>query len=188
MPPKGMGGSERKHWKPERSPNPSRSFPGEMAEWSKAPDSKSGVPKGTVGSTPTLSSTIMETLKGFPNPPALWRRRAKPASANAEGWEPSGSQTLPRSGDGGQSPPPPTRKDGNPQVPKPSRALATAGKARFRQRGRMGTLKGFPCPPHANKKAEYSTSERWPSGRRRMIGNHVYRKVPRVRIPLSPPQ
>ena len=28
--------------------------------------------------------------------------------------------------------------------------------------------------------------ERWPSGRRRTIGNRVYRKVPRVRIPLSP--
>jgi len=25
----------------------------------------------------------MGTLKGFPNPPALWRRRAKPAYANA---------------------------------------------------------------------------------------------------------
>src|SRR5688572_14035275 len=30
--------------------------------------------------------------------------------------------------------------------------------------------------------------ERWPSGRRRTIGNRVYREVPRVRIPLSPPQ
>ena len=29
---------------------------GEMTEWPKVPDSKSGVPKGTVGSTPTLSS------------------------------------------------------------------------------------------------------------------------------------
>ena len=25
----------------------------------------------------------METLEGFPNPPALWLRRAKPGSANA---------------------------------------------------------------------------------------------------------
>src|SRR5213593_821377 len=30
--------------------------------------------------------------------------------------------------------------------------------------------------------------ERWPSGRRRTIGNRVYREVPRVRIPLSPRQ
>src|SRR5688572_11383693 len=29
--------------------------------------------------------------------------------------------------------------------------------------------------------------ERCPSGRRGTIGNRVYRKVPRVRIPLSPP-
>ena len=56
---------------------------GEMAEWPKAPDSKSGLPKGNVGSTPTLSSTIMETLGGFPNPPALWLWRPKPAFANA---------------------------------------------------------------------------------------------------------
>ena len=54
-----------------------------MAEWPKAPDSKSGLPKGNVGSTPTLSSIIMGTLGGFPYPPALWLRRAKPASANA---------------------------------------------------------------------------------------------------------
>ena len=30
-------------------------------------------------------------------------------------------------------------------------------------------------------------AERWSSGRRRHIGNVVYCKVPRVRIPLSPP-
>ena len=29
--------------------------------------------------------------------------------------------------------------------------------------------------------------ERWPSGRRRTIGNRVYGNVSRVRIPLSPP-
>src|SRR4029079_18181291 len=40
----------------------------------------------------------------------------------------------------------------------------------------LGTLPGFP-----------SQSERCPSGRRGTIGNRVYRKVPRVRIPLSPP-
>jgi prepilin-type N-terminal cleavage/methylation domain-containing protein len=32
-----------------------------------------------------LADTVMGTLKGFPNPPALWLRRAKPASANATG-------------------------------------------------------------------------------------------------------
>ena len=31
--------------------------PGEVTEWSIVPDSKSGVPKGTVGSNPTLSAT-----------------------------------------------------------------------------------------------------------------------------------
>ena len=56
---------------------------GEMPEWPKGHDWKSCVPQGTVGSTPTLSSTIMGTLKGFPCPPALWLRRAKPAYANA---------------------------------------------------------------------------------------------------------
>ena len=30
--------------------------PGEVAEWSNVPDSKSGVPQGTVGSNPTLSA------------------------------------------------------------------------------------------------------------------------------------
>jgi hypothetical protein len=29
--------------------------------------------------------------------------------------------------------------------------------------------------------------ERWPSGLRRTLGKRVYRKVPWVRIPLSPP-
>src|SRR6185436_16261142 len=32
--------------------------PGEVTEWPKVPDSKSGVPQGTVGSTPTLSARI----------------------------------------------------------------------------------------------------------------------------------
>jgi hypothetical protein len=31
---------------------------GEVAEWSNVPDSKSGVPQGTVGSNPTLSASI----------------------------------------------------------------------------------------------------------------------------------
>src|ERR1700679_1361970 len=31
------------------------------------------------------------------------------------------------------------------------------------------------------------TGERWPSGLRRTLGKRVYRKVPWVRIPLSPP-
>jgi hypothetical protein len=30
----------------------------------------------------------MGTLGGFPNPPALWLRRAKPGSAYAGKWEP----------------------------------------------------------------------------------------------------
>ena len=56
---------------------------GEMPEWPKGHDWKSCVPQGTVGSTPTLSSIMMGTLGGFPCPPALWLRRAKPAFANA---------------------------------------------------------------------------------------------------------
>jgi len=58
----------------------------------------------------------MGTLKGFPNPPALWLRRASPAS--------------------------PTRFDGNPErVPKPSRALLRRAKPGFACRDLMGTLK-----------------------------------------------
>jgi hypothetical protein len=33
-----------------------------------------------------------------------------------------------------------------------------------------------------------SRKERWPSGLRRTLGKRVYRKVPWVRIPLSPPE
>jgi hypothetical protein len=83
-------GTTRAQWKyleTNRQPNLAKSF-GEMAEWPKAPDSKSGLPKGNVGSTPTLSS---------------------------------------------------------------------------------------------------DKTERCPSGRRGMIGNHVYGNVPWVRLPLSPP-
>ena len=32
---------------------------------------------------PAYANAIMGTLKGFPNPPAIWLRRAKPACANA---------------------------------------------------------------------------------------------------------
>ena len=65
------------------APHAKNKISGEMAEWPKAPDSKSGLPQGNVGSTPTLSSTIVGTLKGFPH--------------------------LPRSGSAGRSPAPPTR-------------------------------------------------------------------------------
>ena len=34
----------------------SKLLPGEVAEWSNVPDSKSGVPKGTGGSNPSLSA------------------------------------------------------------------------------------------------------------------------------------
>ena len=34
-------------------------FTGEVAEWSNVPDSKSGVPQGTVGSNPTLSAKCL---------------------------------------------------------------------------------------------------------------------------------
>ena len=35
---------------------------GEVAEWSNVPDSKSGVPQGTVGSNPTLSASLTFVL------------------------------------------------------------------------------------------------------------------------------
>ena len=38
-----------------------------------------------VGSSPTNGTILMGTLKGFPNPPALWLRWAKPTCANAHG-------------------------------------------------------------------------------------------------------
>src|SRR5664279_5910371 len=62
---------------------------------------------------------------GFPNPPALWLRRAKLAFANAV-------------------------LNGNPRwgLPKPSRALAPPSKARLRQRGlEWEPSLGFPNPP-----------------------------------------
>ena len=65
------------------APHAKNKISGEMAEWPKAHDWKSCVPQGTVGSTPTLSSIMMGTLGGFPNPPARWLRRAKPGVANA---------------------------------------------------------------------------------------------------------
>ncbi len=40
----------------------------------------------------------MGTLGGFPNPPALWRRRAKPVSANAIMGNPDLKHLAPRSG------------------------------------------------------------------------------------------
>ena len=92
-----------------------------MAEWPKAPDSKSGLPKGNVGSTPTLSSTLMGTLGGFPNPAALWLRRAKLAFANAVMGTAEEAEEI--------------EKLNIRRVPKPSRALAAASKARLRQRG-----------------------------------------------------
>ncbi len=43
-------------------------------------------------------------------------------------------------------------------------------------------LQGRSAPPSHNNEPE-----RWPSGLRRTLGKRVYRKVPWVRIPLSPP-
>ena len=42
---------------------------GEMSEWSKVPDSKSGVPQGTGGSNPSLSANFFKRdspQAGFP--------------------------------------------------------------------------------------------------------------------------
>ena len=38
-----------------------------------------------------------------------------------------------------------------------------------------------------NRAVALTDRERWPSGLRRTLGKRVYRKVPWVRIPLSPP-
>ncbi len=49
------------------------SEPGEVAEWPNVPDSKSGVPQGTVGSNPTFSSSqwlknaVFGTAFSFPD-------------------------------------------------------------------------------------------------------------------------
>jgi hypothetical protein len=83
----------------------------------------------------------METLEGFPNPPALWLRWAKPTSANA------GKDC-----------------DGNPRrVSKPSRALASVGKAHLRQRGR------YPLPGLANDR---SFRRRRPTANSRATPDH----------------
>jgi hypothetical protein len=43
------------------------------------------------------ATTFMGTLEGFPNPPAMVRRRHSRRAPHAITWEPSkGSQTLPR--------------------------------------------------------------------------------------------
>ena len=44
---------------PERFRNLGPAF-GEVTEWSIVPDSKSGVPQGTVGSNPTLSASLRQ--------------------------------------------------------------------------------------------------------------------------------
>ena len=57
---------------------------GEMAEWPKAPDSKSGLPKGNVGSTPTLSSHLNNgNPDRVPKPSRDGSRRAKLAAPHA---------------------------------------------------------------------------------------------------------
>jgi hypothetical protein len=138
----------------------------------------------------------MGTLGGFPNPPALWLWRAKPAFAYAimgalgrvpkpsralalagkarlrlrdhgSPWE--GSQTLPRSGSGGQSPPSPTRSweplggfaspfGPPPATPaplaalglaKPSRALALAGNEGAREARGVGRVG---CPSRSPRR------------------------------------
>ena len=72
----------------------------------------------------------MGTLEGFPNPPALWLRPAKPASANAAEM---GTLEGFRSALGTHHPPNhPLAALG---LAKPSRAVAAAGKASLRQRG-----------------------------------------------------
>ena len=145
------------HGNPQRVPNPSRALapagkarPRLRDSWEPSKGSQPLPRPGSGGQSPPSPTRFMGTLKGFPTPPAPWLRRAKPALAYAI--------------------------HGNPQrVPKPSRALAPAGKARPRLRDSwepskgsqplprpgsggqsppsptrfMGTLKGFPFPPRA---------------------------------------
>ena len=111
----------------------------------------------------------MGTLGGFPNPPALWLRRAKPAFAYAimgtlkgspnPRWYAASDEGARSAGRAGWAVRPeapvggsrrlPTRTDGNPQrVPNPSRDGPRRAKlAGLPTRHVMGTLKGFPCPP-----------------------------------------
>ena len=49
------------------------------------------------------------------------------------------------------------------------------------------TYRGFESLPLRQPNFEIGYQERWPSGLRRTLGKRVYRKVPWVRIPLSPP-
>ena len=71
---------------------------------------------------------LMGTLGGFPNPPALWLRRAKPAFAYAI------MGTLGGFASPFGPPPAPSSPLASVGLAKPSRALASAGKARLRLR------------------------------------------------------
>jgi hypothetical protein len=51
-------------------PSPEKKRPGEVAEWSNAPDSKSGVPQGTGGSNPSLSANFQSEIASRSNLPA----------------------------------------------------------------------------------------------------------------------
>ena len=58
----------------ESTLRPVEAISGEMAEWSNVPDSKSGVPQGTVGSNPTLSAkdvflTVQRRPRNIPKSP-----------------------------------------------------------------------------------------------------------------------
>jgi hypothetical protein len=61
-----------------------------------------------------------------------------------------------------------------------------SARRRFAERAKQfrleAPLQGRAAPPSHNIEPE-----RWPSGLRRTLGKRVYRKVPWVRIPLSPP-
>ena len=103
----------------------------------------------------------MGTLRGFPCPPALWLRRAKPAYAYAimgtlRGFAPPfgpppapSHRSLPPSGTSGAPPPPP-----HPLAPlAPSRSASPCPPALWLRRAKpayayaiMGTLRGF-APP-----------------------------------------
>ena len=84
----------------------------------------------------------MGTLGGFPNPPALWLRRAKPAFAYAV----MGTLKGFRSALGTRHPPyTPLASRG---LAKPSRALASAGEARLRLRDHGNPQRVPLCPRH----------------------------------------
>ena len=65
-----------------------------MAEWPNVPDSKSGVPQGTVGSNPTLSAKVLfsNVQQGVLQADACWGYRQKDHVLEPAHWKPARSE------------------------------------------------------------------------------------------------